>query len=358
MSARANLASFITATTALIAVGASAGYSQTPTDIEDLTFGDIQPIESSSSEKGITERVWKVGDRIEHILQLGDFLDTDLPVLNLSDILHGSSTAPAGVLLSDFPLLEELSLSELVSAIPSLENLELAEVRPLYDLVATAVSSRELIALATSEIGEIIDGPFLGELSLGDLNLSNYSLTQIPNLLNTPLQSFPRWASQALHQIPGLRELPLGTFMNLLTEGLPVAKVELILNETEGYIGNTISGSYEEGFYVACNQDDCPHIELTDGMELFHGYSGKRWVGKSQEVGGGSGCFVGKEPTGRHPFGSGFKVVLTGTDEAEPRADFSLYFRFCVPFCECSPYVIGPFPFFSVTEKEPIIIGY
>ncbi len=353
-----NLASLMTTTTAVIAVIASAASAQIPTELDELTFGDIQPIESSSSENGFTERFWKVGDRIEDILQLGDLLDTDLPGLNLRDILNGSLTGTAGVLLADFPLLSELSLSELVSAIPSLENLELAEVKPLYDLVATAVSSSELIALATSEIGEIIEAPFLGDLSLGDLNLSHYSLTQIPHLLNTPLQSFPHWASQSLHQIPGLTELPWGTFMNLLTEGLPVAKVDLILNETEGYIGNTISGSYAEGFGVACHQDDCFHIELSDGIGLWNGYGGKRWVGKSQEVKGGSGCLVGKEPTGRHPFGSRFKVVLTGVDEAEPRADFSLYFRFCVPFCECSPYVIGPFPFFSVTEKEPLIIGY
>ena len=71
---------------------------------------------------------------------------------------------------------------------------------------------------------------------------------------------------------------------------------------------------------------------------------------------GGSGCLAGQEPTGRHPFGQGFKVVLTDTDEASGLAEFGIYFRFSL-FCGTSPYIIGPFPWISQHEKDIIFLG-
>ena len=68
----------------------------------------------------------------------------------------------------------------------------------------------------------------------------------------------------------------------------------------------------------------------------------------------------GMEPTGRLPFGSAFKVVLTATDEAEGRGEFGLFFRVChhgVIDLGCTPYFIGPVPWFPVHEKALVFVG-
>ncbi|NEO64581.1 MAG: hypothetical protein F6J98_30900, partial [Moorea sp. SIO4G2] len=93
---------------------------------------------------------------------------------------------------------------------------------------------------------------------------------------------------------------------------------------------------------------------------------GKQWIsGKYQEVEGGSGVLGqindGMEPTGRHPFGDAFKVVVWDTSETEGSAGTALFFRYCVRnmFVDlgCTPYFIGPVPFLSYQEQDPIFLG-
>ncbi|MEL6321703.1 MAG: hypothetical protein AAFQ57_13805 [Cyanobacteria bacterium J06626_14] len=99
------------------------------------------------------------------------------------------------------------------------------------------------------------------------------------------------------------------------------------------------------------------------------GLHGKRWIkggtGEgAQMVDGGFGALKvlngGREPTGRHPFGNAFKVVLTDTDEPTGTATFGLYFRVCkrgVIDLGCSPYFLGPLPFLPSQEKGMVLIG-
>ncbi|MFB2978430.1 hypothetical protein [Microseira sp. BLCC-F43] len=88
------------------------------------------------------------------------------------------------------------------------------------------------------------------------------------------------------------------------------------------------------------------------------------WMGTSQLVRGGFGSLGqlngGKEPTGRHPFGDGFKVVVESVDEAKGTATLAMYFRICqrgMPDLGCSPYFLGPLPLMVVKEKQPIFVG-
>ncbi len=81
-------------------------------------------------------------------------------------------------------------------------------------------------------------------------------------------------------------------------------------------------------------------------------------------VKGGQGLLgilnCGKEPTGRNPFGSAFKVALWSVDETKDTAETAIFFRFCkrgIPDLGCTPYFIGPIPFLPVSREDWIIIG-
>ncbi|MCC5662216.1 hypothetical protein LC608_35985, partial [Nostoc sp. XA010] len=66
-------------------------------------------------------------------------------------------------------------------------------------------------------------------------------------------------------------------------------------------------------------------------------------------------------PTGRHPFGKSFKQVVWDIDESSGSVNTAMFFRFCknIPFVgrTCTPYFIGPVPFITYHEKDPIIFG-
>jgi hypothetical protein len=69
----------------------------------------------------------------------------------------------------------------------------------------------------------------------------------------------------------------------------------------------------------------------------------------------------GKEPTGRHPFGDAFKVAVWDVSEVDGMISQALFFRVCMRnnFVDlgCTPYFIGPVPFMTYKEKEPIFLG-
>ena len=91
----------------------------------------------------------------------------------------------------------------------------------------------------------------------------------------------------------------------------------------------------------------------------------KMTSGKFQKVKVGFGpqviVFNGKEPTGRHPFGKAFKQVVWNIDEAEGSVETTMFFRICkrIAFIgkTCTPYGIGPVPFITYREKDPIVLG-
>ncbi|WP_242050597.1 hypothetical protein [Oculatella sp. FACHB-28] len=136
----------------------------------------------------------------------------------------------------------------------------------------------------------------------------------------------------------------------------------------------SISGSNKVGFNYQCAQArGCSNLELSSPTSLgiagdptLHG---AQWIkgGTSpggQMVPGGEGILGainnGMEPTGRLPFGSAFKVVLIDTDESKGLGKFGLYFRIChrgIPDLGCTPYFIGPVPWFSVHEKDLVFVG-
>jgi hypothetical protein len=193
-----------------------------------------------------------------------------------------------------------------------LADLALGDVAPLYDLVEQELGGAMASTLSDSALGELIDDGLLANLPLDALNLAEYSLNSIPGLLDAPLNQFARWGETLIGEIPGLADLPFADFFTDLGTLGPFALVDIVFGDKEARRLNTVTGSDVVGFDYPCNQNNCALIELAGpdwlGATFLHG---KQWIsGNSQWVPGGSGCLAGEEPTGRHPFGEGFKVVL------------------------------------------------
>jgi hypothetical protein len=310
-------------------------------------------------------RSWSAGTSIDQILKLGD-LGTSSTLANwtLKTISNYVPLDLGAIKLSELSLLRGERIEDLAFAIPGLAGLNLSQVRPVYDAVKSVVGLREAVNLADVKLGDLSFE--IGDISLDVLDLSKYDLSQIPGIENASFGDFLNWKGSFISEIPGLKFVPVASFfLNLLGGGF-LAKLDIVYGEKEANRTNTITGSYQEGFNVPCLQPNCAHLELTDAFDspipVMHG---KQWIsGKSQKVKGGKGFLKwvngGKEPTGRHPFGDAFKVVLTKTEESKGKAEFSIYFRVCVNFLfveGCTPYFIGPFPWFSQKEKDLIFVG-
>jgi hypothetical protein len=290
---------------------------------------------------------------------LGDLAEaTDLPTRSLESILEAVGLPAGSLSLADFGVVQNQTIQTLVEAIPELADFSLEDVAPLYDLVESELGDAIASALADSELGDLLSDSLIADLSLDSLDLAGYGLNSIPGLLDAPLQEFAGWGETLIEEIPGLADLPFSEFFTDLGSPGIFALVDIVFGEKEARRLNTVTGSDVVGFDHPCDQDSCAHIELAGpvwlGAVLVHG---KQWIsGNSQWVPGGSGCLAGEEPTGRHPFGEGFKLVLLDTDESSGLAQFGIYFRFSV-FCGKSPYIIGPFPWMSQYEKDIIFLG-
>ena len=298
-------------------------------------------------------RIWNAGDSPAEFIKLGDFQDSLVEGLSLEYILSNSLTELDfnEIPLSALELMNIQTIDNLVEAIPQLRNLSIQEIKPILALVGEKYAYNSIESLV---------GTILGDIPLGELNLNNFYLGDIPLLLETPLSQFEGWQNSFLDQVPGLWDLPFNYLFGngIFTAGL-LAKADIAFGTAEAGIDNTISGSYKEGFNVFC-KSECAHVELAKFA------LGKRWVsGRYQKVKGGRGVLSlvngGKEPTGRHPFGSAFKIVVWDTNESDGSIDTALFFRYCQQtiFVDlgCTPYFIGPISFLTYQEKDNMIIG-
>ena len=244
---------------------------------------------------------------------------------------------------------------ELVNALPTLANMRLDQVPIFLDL---AQQQNSIIDLTTL-VGDAISNPAIANLGLSSLPLENYSLESIPGLTRTPLQSFANWQQAPLSTIPGLINVPFAAFPNPVgLIGGTVARVDIAFGTAEGDGSRAITGSYQQGFNVPC-WGSCAHLELGAPAD------GWQWIsGLSQQVRGGYGFLGqvngGQEPTGRHPYGPGFKVELLSVDETTGSAEMGLYFRTCArtAFVDlgCTPYFIGPVPWLPVQEESWVVM--
>lgn len=316
-------------------------------------------------------RSWSAGQKLDSIIMLGDVEDAfKLGSLNLKTI---SAIVPTDLqqTLQDFGLMKWQTPATLVKAIPKLGYLDVSQVKPLEDLF-------KLSGIPTSgPIAQILkSNPIAANLSLGKLDLSQYSINSIPGLAETKINNFKDWQRTLINQVRGLNQIPFNRMPQPITDGNNVIGVaSLVLGKAER--GDPLAGSeyYISGEVnrsnvtvpVACKPgDECAYLELGDLQGFRGALYGKRWVsGSSQKVKGGFGILSavnsGLEPTGRLVYGSAFKVVLTGVNESTGTADFGLFFRFCTHISlggkTCTPYFIGPVPWIPVREKDLVVVG-
>ena len=308
-------------------------------------------------------RSWNAGDPVADVVTLGDFQESfRLQDLRLDEISAKNGISTSQYSLADAKFLEKQSVDNVVRA-NGLENYTPNQVAPLRDVL---VSSGARIS-GNETFGELQSNPqtakILQTAQLGQIDLSQYGWDSIPNFTSTQLSRYPGWEKTFISQVPGLDQVPFDQFPNAinLPFTIPIAKLDMPYGTAEANRTNTITGSYQEGFAVPCNQSSCAYLELTDAVSLgpLSPMHGKQWIaGTSQRVQGGSGYCSGTEPTGRHPFGPAFKVVLEEVNESEGRADFYAYFSLDCGFGSRTPYIFPLFPLPSVYEKDNLIIGF
>lgn len=303
----------------------------------------------------------RTGMTPDQYLKLGDFQDSlYLQHLTLQSIASGSQAQydSSQVALNAFDLIQQQTVGELVQAIPGLEEFAVSQVPPVDVLIKSA----KLGVDVNRSINELLQGKSsIGNLKLGSIKLDQFSVKDIPGLKDIPLENLQHWQDSLIRQVPGLKDLPFSQFPASLVAAGAIGVIDMVYGGKESDRSNTISGSDVEGFQVPC-RENCAYTELSGVQPLY----GKQWIsGKYQQVKGGHGPLAivngGKEPTGRHPFGKAFKVVIWDVDESEGRVDTAMFFRMChrvLGFGKtCTPYFIGPIPFMSYHEKSLILVG-
>lgn len=340
-------------------------------DWNQITFGNLPGIQESgefeappqvaSQLKYDPSRSWKAGDKPDSYTKLGDFQDTfKLQDFNLQTIAVKVGLDLSQINLKQFGVINLQTLGSLVEAIPRLKSLPIQAVKPVLDLLTSQLNTD---FNPSQTIGQLLQqSPILGELEFSNLPLDKYSLDSIPGLEATAIGAFKDWQGVNINQIPGLSNVPFSQFpVPANPIGADVGTVDIAFGQAEQQRNRSISGSDVEGFKVSCQQD-CAHVELAGSAKVL----GTQWIsGQYQEVRGGHGALAvvngGKEPTGRHPFGEAFKVVVWDISESQGAMSQALFFRVCIRhgFVDlgCTPYFIGPVPWLSYHEKDPIFLG-
>ena len=358
------------------------------------TSGAFQIPDSLNAQLGYNaSRFWNENTPIDQVLTLGDLQDGfGLQSFSLGNIAQIAGLNLNNISLDNFPLLGSQTISSLVQSIPSLATRTLNQVPILKDLVdfnlnnlaqsglaQQALGSLNLHDFGNSSIAEIAVNPLLGPSTLKDLDLKQYSLNAIPSLSKMPIAELPGWQTTAIGQVPGLSQVPFSAFPKSPVSGFfgYVALDDVTYGPAEHHTTPTkfsITGSDQVGFNYQCAQErGCAYLELNSpaslGVAGDPNLHGAQWIKGGtapggQMVKGGHGILGvingGQEPTGRLPFGSVFKVVLTNTTESTGTGNFGLYFRICHHgFVDlgCTPYFIGPVPWLSAHEKGVIFVG-
>jgi hypothetical protein len=333
-------------------------------DWSQISFSQLPPIVSSGEAQINGQiRTWQQGQTPDQYLSLGDIQELSPHLASLDYIFTNSSGLSLKSLsFNDFPLVGEQTIAHLAAIIPDLGITDVADIEPIANLVASNCEPASLSATINQALNSCSP---LANLPLNAADLSAFTLDSIPNLDLVPLGNFTNWHEQLISEIPGLRDLPLGFFRDPLNPtGDGVARIDAVWGPTEARRLRSVSGSDRIGFEHPCTGGNCSYIELDDleavGRTVRGEFEGKSWIWGQQEVPGGHGCLAGVnggvEPTGRHPWGSGFKVVVEKPDEATDTVETALYFRYCSP-CGCTPYYIGPVPFITYPVNSPIFLG-
>ena len=364
-----------------------ASPSGTLPDWTQASFSSLGAIDNAAEvSKGDFYRAWNTGDTVSDILTLEDISPQFAAErLTLGDIATVTDQDWLQQSVGSFDLLAQQRVDELVDVVPNLGDFRVAEVLPLESLFSSSN-----VNLSDATVSEALDqAPLLNSLRLSSLGdeLAAFSISEIPNVELIELESLNGWESATISEIPGLSNVPFMAMPNFFDASLGIiARIDMVWGETEDHRQNTISGSNQSGFKVPCSGggklvepeagDKCAYIELDDledeGRPIQGSFEGKQWIsGRYHEVQGGFGSLKnvpsplgytpGYEPTGRHPFGDLFKVVVWEPDETSDRTSFRMFFRWCTYSLSegrtCTPYNQMAAPFFTQPVNSYVYVG-
>ncbi|MGB3642698.1 MAG: hypothetical protein WBA39_34705 [Rivularia sp. (in: cyanobacteria)] len=198
-------------------------------DWNQITFSTMPLINTDGSFQappGIEEKLgynpnrsWEKGQNIAQFMMLGDFQDSfELQKFSLTDISQIVGEDLSKLNLESFGVIKLQTLGSLVSAIPGLENIPIAEVKPVGDLLSQKLSS---LVDANQTIGNLLGrsagssaslSPHLSKLDFSEIDLENYNIDSIPGLSSTPIDEFEKWQGTYIDSVPGLKSVPFSQF--------------------------------------------------------------------------------------------------------------------------------------------------
>jgi hypothetical protein len=213
-------------------------------DWQRISFNNMPPIQESGSIKanGLS-REWNAGNTPDKYLTLGDIDEALKPQLfSLSNIASVSNHSNLNTsVLEDFPLLGEQTIQHLAEVVPNLGQTNTSEIPPITALLK-AESPQTNINTTLSNL--LSQNPTLGKLKLNQIDLSTYTISDIPNLDAVQLFNFKGWENTLIKDVPGLNTVPLASFPLPLTEvGDKVARIDFIWGHAEKRRQRTVSGS-------------------------------------------------------------------------------------------------------------------
>ena len=390
----------------------SAGILEAP-DFSSITFRSLGSFSESGAISADYDRYtgyalgrrWYKGDAVIDVLKLGDIDDSfGVGRFRLAEIVAKSSRQPRKVTLDQFGFIKKQTVASFIKANPQLKELAIEGVPPLADAIALLYGDRgkALLKLPVrvlverqhpyselslnkniKKLAQTESPKFdISEFEMGDLDLNEYTLEDVEGIGDSFIEDYEDWKDEYLSDIEGLADISFDDFPNPVATTLAfISRVDTIWSDAHGEIkpGHSVSGSNQAGYAVPC-QKSCAHIELDDiensGRDIRWISEGRRWMlGNDPNnanicpeapwgVDGGEGILgvlnCGKEPTGRNPFGPGFKVALWSVDETKDEASTAIFFRICkrgIPDLGCTPYFIGPIPFLPANRENWIILG-
>ena len=382
-------------------------------DFSSITFRSLGSFSESGAISGDYDtyagyglgRQWYEGDAVIDVLKLGDIDDSfGVGQFRLAEIVARSGRQPRDVTLDQIGFIKSQTVGSFVKANPQLKDKLIQDVPPLIDAIALIYGDRGKVLLElpvrilvdrnnkitklslnknVKKLAQTESPKFdVSEFEMGNLDLSEYSLEDVEGIGDSFVEDYEDWKDEYLGDIEGLADISFDDFPSPIATTLAfISRVDTIWSDAHGQIkpGHSVSGSNQAGYAVPC-QHSCAHIELDDiensGRDIRWISEGRRWMlGKDPNnanicpeapwgVDGGEGVLgilnCGKEPTGRNPYGPGFKVALWSVDETKDEAGTAIFFRICkrgIPDLGCTPYFIGPIPFLPANRENWIILG-
>jgi hypothetical protein len=314
---------------------------------------------------------WGAGQRPMDVIPTGVW-NSAFKVGQLSIAQINPTLDMAAASLSNYKFLADMPLTNLTAGLPSLAQLNIADIGPVAELVATNIASGLLnppaidigeSTIAATTIGDLVSIPGWQDLALPK-DLTSYAASALPGLANTPIGNFPNVLANPASAFPGLANMPIVNMPGInVPAGYQIGYFDTI-RTNEPAIRKVISGSRETP-NAKCTDKKCGHIEV---QALIGGVlSGAQIVdGDTQRVNGGYGflkALASTEPAGMQPYGEPIQEVYSGLDAQSGDIERSWYFNVCNHGWPvdwgCSAHFIGPIPIGSLHEgdKIPLLLG-